>query len=609
MEKAHQVLEKYFGYQSFRDGQAEIIEALLKKQDVMAIMPTGAGKSLCYQIPALLAKHPSLVISPLISLMKDQVANLKQLGLAAAFLNSSLSSQEQREVLKNFQAGKYHLLYLAPEQLISPRFLEYIQELDLTYLFVDEAHCLSQWGPDFRPSYLQILDFVKKLNKRPTLGAFTATATQNVKEDIIKRLEFQNAFLLTTGFDRKNLFYSVKRVKKKFPDLSAYLKENKEKSGIIYCLTRKSVEKVTEALQKEGFAANRYHAGLEQEERQKNQEDFANDKIKIMVATNAFGMGIDKSNISFVIHYNMPKNLESYYQETGRAGRDSLPADCILYFNNQDIIQNRAFIADSVENENMTEEELELFKKQDYENLKKMTYYCFTNNCLRRYILNYFNEASPAFCGNCSNCLSNFEEVDITIEAQKILSCILRMKEKFGLKMLLNVLQGKKTERILALNFHELSTFNLMPDYSEAKLRDIVNFLLAENYIRSSGGEYPILQVEAAGKDFLFKKKSLKMKMIKEEEKEVKKKVSADFKNQEEKDLFAALQKLRKKIADEQKVPAYIIFHDSTLKLLASVKPKTSLELSQISGVGAVKLERYGKEFLEVINSHLENSK
>lgn len=595
------ILKHYFGYDAFREGQAEIIDALLNKQDVMAIMPTGAGKSICYQIPALLQKNLTLVISPLISLMKDQVNSLQQSGISAAFLNSSLNYSQQEKVLQNTRNQKYQLLYVAPEQLMTPRFLAFCQFVKIDLLCIDEAHCVSQWGQDFRPSYLNIPQFIETLAERPVIGAFTATATTTVKKDIIQLLQLKNPFQLTTGFDRKNLYYAVQKHKDKLTSIYTYLENHPNTSGIIYCSTRKNVEEVCDSLNIQGFTATRYHAGLPLEERQQNQELFVQDRVSIMVATNAFGMGIDKSNVSFVIHYNMPKNLESYYQEAGRAGRDGSPAECILYYQSKDVATNQFFIDQQINNEKMDEKQLLAFKKHEQERLKKMTYYCFTQDCLRHYTLNYFGERCAPFCGNCSNCLSNFEKVEITIEAQKILSCIKRMNERFGIKMVIDVLRGSEQQKIKQLQLDQLSTYGLMRETSEKKLRQMIEFLLAEGYIKTGDTQYPVLQLDFRYSEILIDRKPLFMNILKSEEPIKKTETSDDVPNPA---LFATLQVLRRKFADEQKVPAYIVFNDATLREMCQKLPKTLTQLSQINGVGDVKLEKYGSAFIQAITEY-----
>jgi ATP-dependent DNA helicase RecQ len=476
------LLKKYFGYDDFKNGQSEIIKQILDGRDVLAIMPTGAGKSICYQIPALVLDGVTIVISPLISQMKDQVTALSQAGISSAYINSTLTSDQYREVFRHAKSGAYKIIYVAPERLLVSEFVSLCQNIIISLIAVDEAHCVSQWGQDFRPSYLKITEFINKLPYRPALGAFTATATKEVKEDIKKILKLKNPFCMTTGFDRKNLFFGVRHPEIKHDELLRILHEHEGKSGIIYCSTRKYVESVCEALNEEGFSATRYHAGLSDEERQKNQDDFTYDRRQIIVATNAFGMGIDKSNVSYVIHYNMPKNIESYYQEAGRAGRDGEEADCILLFSEGDVRTNLFFIEKSDDNSDLDPKTRELVKIKDRERLKQMINYCKTSECLRAFILFYFGENSSSSCGNCSNCLTEFEEADITAEARKIMSCVARTGQRFGTKIIMDVLRGSRNDKILHMGLVNQSTYGIMSDFNEKKLRTLIDYLLSGRY-------------------------------------------------------------------------------------------------------------------------------
>ena len=444
----YDILKQFFGYTSFRDGQEEVVDALLSKRDVLGIMPTGAGKSLCYQIPAIMMSGITLVISPLISLMKDQVNALVQQGVSAAYLNRSLTATQYHKALANAANGKYNIIYVAPERLESNSFLRFALNANISLIAVDEAHCVSQWGQDFRPSYLNINKFISKLNYRPVIGAFTATATDEVKSDIIRLLQLNNPTVVTTGFDRPNLFFSVMRPKNKSETLLKLIRERNNQSGIVYCSTRRKVEEVCDMLNQKGVQATRYHAGLDDSERVKNQDDFVFDRKSVMVATNAFGMGIDKSDVRFVIHYNMPKNIESYYQEAGRAGRDGEEADCILLYSKADVSTCRFFIENIEDNESLSTEQREFFKKREEERLKQMVFYCTTSDCLRGYMLKYFGDEHKESCGKCSNCLTEFETVDVTVEAQKILSCIIKTGQNYGVKMIIDVLRGVSSERI-----------------------------------------------------------------------------------------------------------------------------------------------------------------
>ena len=440
MDEKHRLLKEYFGHSSFRSGQEQIVDQLLSGRDAMGIMPTGAGKSVCYQIPALMLEGITIVVSPLISLMNDQVTSLIQSGIKAAYLNSSLTAGQYFKALNNIEAGKYKIIYVAPERLMTDRFQNICRNIKISMVAVDEAHCVSQWGQDFRPSYLKILDFIDSLPARPIVSAFTATATETVREDILKILKLRDPFVITTGFDRPNLFFSVINPSSKAETLLSLLRERKDRSGIVYCATRKSVEEVCQTLCNEGFLATRYHAGLSENERKCNQEDFVFDKKSIMVATNAFGMGIDKSNVSFVIHYNMPKNIESYYQEAGRAGRDGEQAECILLYKPSDVRTAKFLIENSEPNPELSQQQQETVKKLDYERLKHMTFYSTTNECLRSFILNYFGEGHISYCGKCSSCMTKSEIVDATVDAQKILSCIIRAGQNYGKKTIIDIL-------------------------------------------------------------------------------------------------------------------------------------------------------------------------
>ena len=453
----YEILKHYFGYDTFRDGQEKLIHAILEGRDVLGIMPTGAGKSLCYQIPALMMGGITLVISPLISLMKDQVSNLNQAGILAAYLNSSLTPGQYRKVLELARGGRYPIIYVAPERLVTEDFLQFAldPQVNISMVAVDEAHCVSQWGQDFRTSYLKIVDFIKRLPKRPVVSAFTATATAEVRDDIIDILMLQEPEVLTTGFDRTNLYFGVQTPKDRYQALVELLEQHKAESGIVYCLTRKIVEEVCEKLIKEGFSVTRYHAGLSDAERKHNQEEFIYDNVRIMVATNAFGMGIDKSNVRFVIHYNMPKNMESYYQEAGRAGRDGEPAECILLYGGQDVITNQFFIDHNQDNDALDPMTRQLVMERDRERLRKMTFYCFTHECLRDYILRYFGEYGSNYCGNCSNCLTQFENTDVTEMAKALLSCIESSRQRYGAAVIIDTVHGANTAKIRGYRMNE----------------------------------------------------------------------------------------------------------------------------------------------------------
>ncbi len=594
------VLKEYFGHDSFRKGQDRITDSLLGGRDVLGIMPTGAGKSICYQVPALMFDGITIVVSPLISLMKDQVSALVQSGVAAAYINSSLTHAQYLKVLQNTESGKYKIIYVAPERLCAPAFLGICRNLNISMVAVDEAHCVSQWGQDFRPSYLKIPDFIDALNSRPVVGAFTATATGAVRDDIKTLLRLVSPLVVTTGFDRPNLFFSVMQPKNKSIELMKLIKERKNESGIVYCSTRKAVEEVCELLQKNGFAATRYHAGLDENERRRNQDDFVYDRAAIMVATNAFGMGIDKSNVSFVIHYNMPKNMESYYQEAGRAGRDGRSADCILLYSAKDVRTNQFLINNSEPNLDLTEDEQEEVRRRDRERLKQMTFYCTTHKCMRKFILEYFGDKGPERCEKCSNCLSNHENTDITVDAQKIMSCVARTGQRYGKKVICDVLRGSKNERLISAGLSRQSTYGIMADCPEKRLRDIIYHLCENGYMTAQGDEYPILKLAPKSHGVLTGQETLRMMLEIPQKKKAAAVKDAPLPPADEK-LLAALKDLRKSLAMRQSIPAYVVFTDATLIDMCRLKPKTQEEFMEVSGVGQAKSQRYGEVFLAVI--------
>lgn len=596
-DRKRELLKRYFGFSSFRYGQEEVIDNVLSGRDVLCVMPTGAGKSVCYQIPALLSDGITVVISPLISLMKDQVMALVKSGVPAAFLNSSLTREQYSRALSNLGAGRYKIVYVAPERLSADSFLAVCRQVKISLIAVDEAHCVSQWGQDFRPSYLTIPDFMTSLGIRPTVGAFTATATQKVKEDIIGILKLRDPNLTTTGFDRPNLCFSVLRDPCKSAKLPELLRERRDRPGIVYCGTRKTVEDVCYMLKARGFSATRYHAGLSDEERKRNQEDFTFDRKTVMVATNAFGMGIDKPNIGFVIHYNMPKDLESYYQEAGRAGRDGEKAECILFYSPKDVHLNRFLINSEKLRPELTPEQQLTVQRNEEERLKQMTFYCTTKDCLRRFILRYFGENAPAYCGNCSNCLTEFETVDVTADAQKILSCIVKSGQRFGKTMICDVLRGSENKRVLQAELDRLSTYGILKDLSEQAVRDRIDFLIFGQYAVLEGDEYPVLRAGPKAREVLYDGLRLQMKVAKRQQKTRLRR----FDTGAEDALFTALKRLRKEIADREGVPAYIIFSNATLLSMCEVRPVTAEQMLTVYGVGAKKLEAYGDEFLRTV--------
>ena len=608
------ILQEHFGFRSFRDGQEALIDAILSGQDVFGVMPTGGGKSLCYQIPALLLEGLTLVVSPLISLMKDQVAALKEAGIPAAFLNSSLTPAQQREVLRRAGLGAYRLIYVAPERLLTNSFLEFAAGQRIALLAVDEAHCVSQWGQDFRPNYLDIPAFVRRLSRRPVLAAFTATAIVEVGEDVVRLLELREPLRLVTGFDRPNLYFDVRRERDKAAWLMNYLRQHRDRSGIVYCATRKTVEQLCEKLRAAGFAATRYHAGLDDAERRENQEDFAYDRATVMVATNAFGMGIDKSNVSFVIHYNMPKNIESYYQEAGRAGRDGAPADCILLFSPGDVITAEYLIQNGSEREQMDEALRAQLLIRDMKRLRQMTDYCKTGGCYRAALLDYFGEAHRPTCGCCGNCVQREEEPagetveeDITLAAQKILSCVRRVERKnrvgLGQTMLVLVLAGSKDKTLLAREYDLLPTYGIMKDSKRPLLHEYIRELMKQGYLLRPPGDYDVLITSEKADNVLFQNEQVLWRHAgqKKQTPQRQKTAVSGKPGAADQDLFDRLRTLRTELARQARVPAYVIFHDATLLNIASAKPSTEAELLAISGVGEQKAKKYGQAVLTVI--------
>ena len=600
MDGKHQILKRYFGHGSFRNAQENVIDSLINGRDALSVMPTGAGKSVCYQVPALLLDGITLVVSPLISLMKDQVAALIQMGISAAYINSSLDPNQVTKALEYAARGKYKIIYVAPERLYTWEFKRFCQSVKISLIAIDEAHCVSQWGPDFRPSYLKIADFIDGFEVRPVVGAFTATATAEVKKDILNLLKLKNPEVVTTGFDRPNLYFSVLSPKNKNQTLLSLLSERKDKSGIIYCTTRKNVENVCGLLTENGFSATRYHAGLEDDERRRNQDDFVYDRKQIMVATNAFGMGIDKSDVAFVIHYNMPKDLEGYYQEAGRAGRDGGDADCILLYSTKDVATIKYFIENPNENEDLTQEEQELLKDRQYERLEQMIKYCTTRECLRNYILKYFGDDCGDFCGKCGNCLSNFELVDVTVDAQKIMSCVIKTGQKYGKRMITDVLRGRGTKRLLECGLETQSTYGIMADYSKDEIYNIIDGLIFQGYMQSSADQYSVLKVLPRSHGVLYGNEKIEIKLKKNQAKQAKGKKS-DASYDVDGKLFIALKVVRTYFAKKANVPAFVIFSDATLIDMCRKKPTTKEEFLEVSGVGEIKYERYGKAFIEAI--------
>ena len=613
----YQILKQYFGYDQFREGQAVLIDGILSGQDVFGIMPTGTGKSLCFQIPALLMTGVTLVVSPLISLMKDQVGALNQAGVHAAFLNSSLTAGQYQKALGYAAEGRYKIIYVAPERLLTDSFLAFAMRTDISMVAVDEAHCVSQWGQDFRPSYLKIAEFINLLPKRPVISAFTATATGEVREDVIDILMLQEPVIAATGYDRPNLYLGVMTAKDKYRALKNQIERHPGECGIIYCLTRKLVEEVCVQLQQEGISATRYHAGLSDSERQGNQDDFIYDRRQIMVATNAFGMGIDKSNVRFVIHYNMPKSIEAFYQEIGRCARDGEAGECILLYSGQDVVTNQHFIELNRDNEGLDPLTRKIVAERDRERLKKMTYYSFTNECLRDYILRYFGQYGSNYCGNCSNCLTQFETVDVTEHAISLIGCVSACRQRYGVNVIIDTVHGANTAKIRQYQMNENPYYAKLAKVPTHKIRQVMNHLLLQEYLTVTNDEYTIVRLTDTSRQVMNEGQEVIMKMAQEreqpekaeKEKKSKKSKSAGITlSVQDEDLFEELRALRTEFARQEKVPPYIVFSDKTLVHMCTMKPVTKDEMLSVPGIGVFKYEKYGEAFLHHIASRPQHS-
>lgn len=603
---ALETLKTYFGYDTFREGQEKIVEAILANRDVLAIMPTGAGKSICYQIPALILPGITLVISPLISLMQDQVKALNDAGIHAAFINSSLTENQISKALYLAASGRYKIIYVAPERLENYEFLEFAKNVEISMVTVDEAHCISQWGQDFRPSYLKIVEFIKNLPKRPIVSAFTATATEEVKNDILCTLSLEDPEVVITGFDRKNLYYSVENIRRKDEFIMEYIEKHPTESGIIYCATRKNVDNLFELLFKRGVPVTRYHAGLTNETRKKNQDDFIYDRTPVIIATNAFGMGIDKSNVRYVIHYNMPQSMENYYQEAGRAGRDGENSQCILLFSLQDVMIDRMLL-DNKDFSDVDEEDEYLIRQRDIRRLQTMEGYCKTTGCLRNYILEYFGEKTSGPCDNCGNCHREYHEVDMTAEAKWVVNCVAETRGRYGLTIVLGTLMGAKRARLRELRTDQYKSYGALSGHSEAELRTLISQMTEMGYLYQTQEKYSVLKL---GNITPLKDENIRviMRTYEEKEPDKKKKIqktvrkrSTDALTSAGYDLFEILRKLRLEIAKEESMPPYIIFSDKTLIDMCVKKPSDEEEMLNVSGVGANKLKKYGQRFLQEI--------
>lgn len=635
---ASQVLKQYFGYDSFRKGQSDIIEAILQGQDALAIMPTGAGKSVCYQVPAMLLSGITIVISPLISLMQDQVKSLNEAGINAAYINSTLSEQQMYKALDYAAHGKYKIIYVAPERLETMSFMTFAKKADISMVTIDEAHCISQWGQDFRPSYLKIVDFIDSLPERPVVSAFTATATSEVKTDIECILKLKSPKLVVTGFDRKNLYYSVEHLsgKKKDAYIAAYIKEHMDESGIIYCATRKNVDKLYDEFSSLGISVTKYHAGLDNETRKQNQDDFIYDRVQVVIATNAFGMGIDKSNVRYVIHYNMPQSMENYYQEAGRAGRDGGESQCILLFSAQDVIIDK-FLLDSKEFEGVEDEDRSVIRERDLHRLHTMEMYCKTTECLRNYILSYFGEKTGEPCGNCGNCNNEYEQIDMTADAKWVINCLAETHGRFGLSIVLGTLLGAKRARLKEVGALNYKSYGKLSNRKEAELRLLIDQMINAGYVIQTDGEYSVLRMgdisplrdENTHVYIKKAKKTYASELLKgggqtggeavsgnasagtagSKPASRTRKKSTDSLTAAGYELFERLRALRLVIAREEGVPPYIIFNDKTLIDMCEKLPVDADTMLSVSGVGQNKLMKYGSRFTEEISTFVSAHK
>ncbi len=609
-----ELLKKYFGYDSFRKGQEKLVHSILEGRDTLGVMPTGAGKSICYQIPALVMGGITLVISPLISLMKDQVAALNQAGIHAAYINSSLTVRQVSLALDYARQGRYQIIYVAPERLETEEFLDFAGSAELKMVTVDEAHCISQWGQDFRPSYLKIVRFIEQLPKRPIISAFTATATKEVIEDISCVLRLNEPMVEVTGYDRTNLYFEVRTSQNKDVEIVDYIRNHESNCGIIYCSTRSNVDELQVKLGQNEISAAKYHAGMSDSERNANQEDFIYDRKSVMIATNAFGMGIDKSNVRYVIHYNMPKNMESYYQEAGRAGRDGEPAECILFYGARDVKINQFLIENSNENAELDDIQRDLIRERDEERLKMMTYYCFTKDCLRDYILRYFGEYGEGFCNNCSNCLTEFDEQDVTEISRDILECIQECGQRFGINVIIGTLMGRKIAKLTANQMVNNKLYGKRASEGEVYLKHVINKLILEGYLYLTNDKYSIVKIDRSARSILLEDGRVMMKLPKEgflnsDTSANKAKRKSEVLTSKGLELFDRLRQVRTKLAREEGVPPYIIFSDKTLTDMCIKQPLSKVEMLRVTGVGEHKFEKYGQSFLEAMEEYTQGKK
>ena len=604
-----ELLKRYYGHEAFRPGQKTIVEALLQGRDALAIMPTGAGKSICYQIPALMKPGVTLVVSPLISLMADQVASLIQAGIPAAYINSSLTSGQVQTALRRACEGRYKIIYIAPERLETTSMEALIAHVNISLVAVDEAHCVSQWGQDFRPSYLKIAPFIARLPQRPPVGAFTATATQRVQDDIVSLLDMKQPTRVVTGFDRKNLFYDVVNPRDKMAYTLSYVRQHRKQSGIIYCSTRKAVEAVCDMLQANDLPATRYHAGLDDDERRVNQEDFVYDRAPIMVATNAFGMGIDKSNVSYVLHYNMPKDIESYYQEAGRAGRDGERAECILLFAPADVALSRFMIGKIYENATLSAEQKDEIYRRDMRRLEEMVAYCQSDDCLRARILRYFGETHEGECGNCGRCTGLYQLEDITRQAHSLIACVSHLQRELGyglgLVTIINILTGSQDASIVRRGLNDNVVYGAMRGTAPEELRRVADLLISRGYLSVSTGKYPTLNVTEAGLRALKNETRVTRRAMVRSNAEKAKKKREKKAGAPNEALLERLKQVRLGLAEKAHVPAFVIFSNATLSEMASRRPTTPDQMLAITGVGERKAALYGRAFMTAIEDFL----